>query len=212
MGTDIHVYVEFYEKENIPKSKYWTTSNIASCFCKDLNFGRNYDLFSLISDVGRGAHSPLYRPTGFKNISPRLSYEVESEFYVKIIPDNQAEFLKHTMSSGKIITKSHADKLVENKSLIMVDDDRGRLFGTFGETILNLEQIMEIRKEHLITTLKYDPRQNLIDFIESKNSRELMNYNFSEDEHTYLFSTIKMMQALELNSSFLTRFVCWFDN
>ena len=116
------------------------------------------------------------------------------------------------MSSGKIITKSHADKLVENKSLIMVDDDRGRLFGTFGETILNLEQIMEIRKEHLITTLKYDPRQNLIDFIESKNSRELMNYNFSEDEHTYLFSTIKMMQALELNSSFLTRFVCWFDN
>lgn len=78
MGADIHMYVEYKEKD----SNYWRD------FGGRINPGRNYGMFAILAKV-RGEYKESFNPKGIRDLE--LGYRCEDDYYLSITEDGKGE-------------------------------------------------------------------------------------------------------------------------
>jgi len=230
MGCDIHCYIEFYSREEFEKD---STPFVHSFSSGELNFCRNYTLFGCLAGV-RCMIDPEISPRGIPK-SPRLSYVAASNYYTLILSDKEyQEYLNDVQSRGyysytwhpysNTISKSQLDeKYISKGYKVDIENINGVELlcdpDLHTPTWFYLNELKKIRKNYLIEYTTYWSQlskrksKELLNFINSKNQFELMNYTFSDLESPCLYTTISTMDSMEkCNPDIRTRLVCWFDS
>lgn len=75
MGCDIHAYVEYVAFKTHDDRDYWT------CLITNAG-GRDYQMFSLLADCGRGGHRPVFANRGFPE--GEVSHSVKGDYYLLV--------------------------------------------------------------------------------------------------------------------------------
>jgi hypothetical protein len=215
MGCDIHAYIEMYNNSSDP---------FVDCFAENISIGRDYKLFGLLAGV-RSHNTANATPKGIPT-SPGLSYMCGHHYYLNVCDmHNQPNTHSNpicfhgrrcisTEDAHKVVTEGRA-KYVDAQKTIITDPD------WHSATYLCLAEMMQVRKQYLLDNVMYESelsgkkRKALVDFIEAKDPRTLMQYAFPEHDSLALYASIKTMMALESGSGeneIKTRFVCWFDS
>jgi hypothetical protein len=78
MGCDVHAYVEYVDFETHDHKDYWR------CLIQDAG-GRDYLLFSLLADCGRGSEQPVVPNRGFPE--GETSHTVFSSYHLLVVHD-----------------------------------------------------------------------------------------------------------------------------
>lgn len=78
MGCDVHMYVEYKDKD----SEYWHG------FGGRINPGRNYGMFAILAKV-RGSYPKSFSPKGIKDLT--LSYHCQDDYYLDISEDGKGD-------------------------------------------------------------------------------------------------------------------------
>lgn len=218
MGADIHAYVESYSKSdytNTPGRCY------VDYFSGELNFGRNYTLFGLIAGV-RSMNGPIYPVRGIPT-APGLSFGCEYDLYVNVV--EREEDLRNgcMFSCSRSILRTEAENWITSHHANYVNAEKTKISNPsyHSMTYLSLEELSNVRKQYLLEHIEYESelsrknKKHLIDFIQQKTGKELIQFSFPGNECVSLYATLKIMQAIEdssIDNDIVTRFVCWFDS
>lgn len=216
MGCDIHAYIEMYNSNN--------KDPFVDCFAENISIGRDYKLFGLLAGV-RSMHPENLDPKGIPT-APGLSYMCTHHYYLSVCDShNRNNTVYHTgcYDGSRCVSTEEAEKMVSEGRSKYVDAQKTLITNPdwHSATYLCLAEMMRIRKTYLIENVLYESelsgkkRKALVDFIEAKDPRTLMQYAFPEHDSLALYATIKTMMALESGSGeneVKTRFVCWFDS
>jgi len=218
MGCDIHAYIEHYSKKDLLTGKCFVDS-----YCGRINFGRDYLMFGLLAGV-RSLEAPVV-PTRGLPTNPPLSWECATEYYLRVVGDEEYETAKRDLLGQRLISKSKLDqvntsyyggKLQPDSQNMIPDPDYHSI------TWLTLDELIMVRKRYLLEYIQfYDElsgisnkkKKELIKFINDTDEKNLMKYTFHPYESLSLYTTICSMMAMERTSDdIVTRFVCWFDS
>ena len=218
MGCDIFAYLEFYTEDVY----YGSIVPNTFCFAKQIPFNRCYPLFSLLSGV-RAYAKPVYPVRNIDlTLKQPLSDECKYDYYVRVLEnDVYKNGRKYMSNTSNIISRDEFLKKEKEGQLIPIPESRflARNVNYHSSTYLNLNELMNVRKQYLILTINSycdlygKPKdQDLLNFIESNKAKDLMKYHFDEYENNILFATLKSMHSLEVSGMYKTRFVCWFES
>jgi hypothetical protein len=211
MGCDIHAYVEMYYSHK--------SNSFVDCFVENISMGRDYKLFGLLADV-RSIHPENLQPKGIPT-TPELSYMCAHHYYLSVCEHDKNNSVYYGYSRS--ILRDEAEKLIAQGRTAYIDAGKTIITNPdyHSATYLCLAEMMQVRKRYLIDNVMYESelsgkkRKSLVDFMESKDPRTLMQYAFPEHDSLALYATIKTMMALESGAGeneVKTRFVCWFDS
>ena len=209
MGCDIHAFLEFYETG--PNG-----SCLTQCLCEDINFGRSYNLFSLMAGV-RGCCSPVVPPKGIPT-NPELSLISSSHYYLSVVdsphPGMGYSYTKNTIS------REEAEELIKNRKSYYSNPNKTLIADPDLHTPswLTLDELLLLRKEFLIysmdfsATLTKKRKNEALRLLHTLSPLELMQHSFSDIEYIQVNAVIASMMAIERSGNYKTRLVFWFDS
>lgn len=220
MGCDIHAYIDFDD--------YVTRDGkiIVSYFANNINFGRNYTLFSLMAGVRYDKridrdYQPLFEPRG---IFERLSWQTEGDYILHI---NDEAYNKGW--EGYCTRQDAADWIARGYSVKMGDDkisgpDWHSASWLYADELKRVKDAYERIKFYQASWFQYDPPEKQA-IPENATAKKLPRRYGSGFEWyvtvgevktiktpTVFDAIVAAMEALNGDNPQKSRLIFWFDN
>jgi hypothetical protein len=189
MGADIHMFIEYRNKEHaqnaekIGRKPYWWS------FGDHLNPGRNYTMFAILAEV-RGDYPESFEPKG---ILPRdeMSTAAAHEAYMYIVNDEDQCCENEHLESG-YITRTNALKWAE-RGYAVIEDQWMEALDYHSHSWMNTAELEEAFQHYLKRQAEEWPDDEV---------RVPVEYQ----------AMLAAMKALEQDGENEVRVVFWFDN